>query len=88
MATCDVCGNSYDAPLLISVQEREEHGVYDSFECAISALAPRCATCSTTVIGHGVQSDGRMYCCAACAARIGDHGHVDRVDAGVPRDPS
>ncbi|WP_341267087.1 hypothetical protein [Gordonia malaquae] len=88
MATCDICGNAYDTPLLISIEGRDGQGVFDSFECAIAGLAPRCAMCETTIIGHGVQSDGRVYCCASCATRAGDHGHVDRVDAGVPGSPS
>ena len=88
MATCDRCGNTYDAPLVITVHGRPEPGVYDSFECAIASLAPRCAMCGTTIIGHGVQTDGRTYCCAACSTRAGDHGHVDRVDAGIRKEPS
>lgn len=84
MAKCDVCGNAYDNPLLISVEGRSGRGVYDSFECAIAGMAPRCAACGTPIIGHGSQSNGQVYCCAACATRCGDHGHVDRIDAGVP----
>ena len=40
MATCEVCGNDYDNPILIS-QNSKQH-VFDSFECAIHALAPTC----------------------------------------------
>jgi len=30
---------------------------FDSFECAIRALAPVCEYCSVKVIGHGVEAD-------------------------------
>jgi hypothetical protein len=41
--------------------------VFDCFECAIEALAPRCAHCRCHVIGHGIESRGRIYCCRHCA---------------------
>ena len=37
---------------------------FDSFECAINAMAPRCAHCDCRVIGHGVEAAGKIYCCA------------------------
>jgi hypothetical protein len=33
-------------------------GTFDSFECAIHALAPTCEYCGVKVIGHGVEADG------------------------------
>ena len=41
----------------------------------IGALAPKCARCGVTIIGHGVQAYGAIYCCAHCARGEG----VDRV---------
>jgi hypothetical protein len=40
---------------------------FDSFECAIQALAPTCAHCRCRVIGHGVDAKGKIYCCMHCA---------------------
>src|SRR5438034_1071911 len=41
---------------------------FDSFECAIHAVAaPACEHCGCRIIGHGVEADGRMFCCANCA---------------------
>jgi len=42
---------------------------FDSFECAIEKLAPRCAHCTCRIIGHGVDDDatGKIYCCEHCA---------------------
>lgn len=67
-ATCEVCGNSFDRPLYIRVGSDDEPvHVFDSFECAVHALAPRCAHCGCRVIGHGVQVEQSVYCCASCA---------------------
>jgi len=44
---------------------------FDSFECAIHAVAPVCEHCGCRVIGHGVEAEGRIFCCAHCAAESG-----------------
>ena len=77
MATCEVCGNEYDRTLTISVGG-EEH-VFDSFECAISRLAPTCAHCGVRVIGHGIQAGERTFCCAHCARADGEDAATDHV---------
>ena len=77
MATCEVCGNTYDKTMEISVGG-ETH-VFDSFECAIHAIAPRCGHCGIAVIGHGVEADGLIFCCAHCAEQQGFGGLTDRV---------
>ena len=69
MATCEVCGNDYDRPLQINFDGRNH--VFDSFECAIHALAPTCAHCQCRVIGHGVVAHDVIYCCAHCAHHAG-----------------
>ena len=74
---CEVCGNDYDRPLEV-ILEGEEH-YFDSFECAIHALAPECAACGCKVIGHGVQAGSAVYCCAHCADHAGIVGIHDRV---------
>ena len=77
MAKCDVCGNDYDKAFTVTVADREF--TFDSFECAIHALAPACAHCGCKVIGHGVERDGVVFCCASCAERAGVAGLVDRA---------
>jgi hypothetical protein len=77
-AVCEVCGNQYDKPLLVRSGDGEEH-VFDSFECAIHALAPTCAHCSCRIIGHGTEAGGQMYCCAHCAQEEGAMEARDRV---------
>jgi hypothetical protein len=45
-------------------------GTFDSFECALQAMAPTCAHCGCRVIGHGVEGIGRLFCCGHCAESI------------------
>ena len=74
---CEVCGNDYDKPL--EIHYRGDEHVFDCFECAIEALAPRCATCGTRVVGHGTEAHGHIFCSAHCAGVAGETGLRDRV---------
>lgn len=78
MGTCEVCGNDYDKCFQV-VAAGQTH-TFDSFECAIHKMAPICEHCGCKVIGHGVEVDGRFYCCAHCAKQAeGDVAVDDRV---------
>ena len=66
MATCEVCGNSYDKAFQVRMPAGDSH-TFDSFECAIQKLAPSCAHCKCRTIGHGLEANGKMYCCEHCA---------------------
>lgn len=77
MAKCDLCGNDYDKSFTVTM-DSETH-TFDSFECAIHALAPQCAHCGCKVIGHGVEDNGTVYCCAHCAKHEGVAGLTDRI---------
>jgi hypothetical protein len=77
VARCEVCGNEYDKSFEIVVQGTTH--VFDSFECAIHGVAPRCAHCGCAIIGHGVEADGRIFCCANCATSAGAQGLRDRA---------
>jgi nitrite reductase/ring-hydroxylating ferredoxin subunit len=77
MGICDVCGNDYDRAFRIT--QAGKTMTFDSFECAIHAMAPRCAHCQCPVIGHGVQHGGTIYCCAHCAQQSGVKGVSDRA---------
>jgi hypothetical protein len=77
MAVCEVCGNDYDKAF--EVTRAGESHTFDSFECAIQALAPTCEHCGTRIIGHGVEADGSIYCCANCASEAGVTALADRV---------
>ncbi len=77
MARCDTCGNDYDKAFTIT--RGDERGTFDSFECAIHAMAPACVHCGCKVLGHGAEHDGKIYCCAHCARHDGVQGIDDRV---------
>jgi hypothetical protein len=77
MAVCDSCGNDYDKTF--TVTRGNETRTFDSFECAITVMAPTCPLCSTTIIGHGVEAQGEIYCCAHCAQRAGADDVRDRA---------
>ncbi|HSK96525.1 MAG TPA: hypothetical protein VK891_07920 [Euzebyales bacterium] len=77
MAACDSCGNDYDKAFTIT--RDGETRTFDSFECAITVMAPSCPVCSTRIVGHGVEADGQIYCCAHCADRAGVTAVQDRA---------
>ena len=76
---CEVCGNDYDKSFTVLLGD--ERHTFDSFECAIHALAPKCVHCGCHVVGHGVEHDGVIYCCAHCAEASGAEGFTDRLDS-------
>ena len=76
MAKCETCGNDYDKAFTVTL-EGEDH-TFDSFECAIAKLAPTCLHCGCRIIGHGVEAEGSMYCCAHCASHAGHSELKDR----------
>ena len=77
MARCEVCGNDYDKSFEV-IRAGESH-VFDSFECAVHALAPTCDHCGCRIVGHGVESNGSMFCCAHCARESGVEAVRDRA---------
>jgi hypothetical protein len=77
MAQCEVCGNDYDKSF--EVRAGGASHTFDSFECAIHKLAPRCDHCGCRIVGHGTEAAGRMYCCANCARQEGEGRIADRV---------
>lgn len=74
---CETCGNDYDKPFRITKDDRSY--VFDSFECAIQALAPTCGNCGVRILGHGVETANQLYCCAHCAAAQGADQLRDRA---------
>lgn len=77
MARCDLCGNDYDKAFEVRLAGQTH--TFDSFECAIHALAPTCTHCGCKIVGHGVEAEGNFYCCAHCAHQVGIGGLRDRA---------
>lgn len=70
MHNCETCGNDY--PRMIEIVRDGKSHFFDSFECAIAALAPECAHCGCRVIGHGVDiGNDQVCCCQHCAREMG-----------------
>jgi hypothetical protein len=69
MAVCEVCGNDYH--LSFQVTAAGYTHTFDSFECAIHALAPICDHCGCKIVGHGIEANATFYCCAHCARKEG-----------------
>ena len=77
MPQCDQCGNDYDKAFQVTREGRTM--TFDSFECAIQALAPTCAHCGVRIVGHGVEEGGAVFCCAHCAKHRGATAVRDRA---------
>jgi hypothetical protein len=77
MATCETCGNEYDKAFEVLLAGKRH--VFDSFECAIHTLAPVCAHCGCRVLGHGVEAEGKLFCCTHCSEKMGIGGMRDRI---------
>lgn len=77
MAQCEVCGNDYDKSFEVSMAGTRH--TFDSFECAIHALAPKCEHCGCRIVGHGVEASGKTFCCTNCARQTGATQVRDRA---------
>lgn len=80
MGRCEVCGNEYDKAFQVILAGKTH--VFDSFECAIHALAPTCSYCGVRIVGHGMEADGAFFCCAHCAEQKGVTELQDRAAGG------
>ncbi len=76
-ARCDTCGNEYDKTFQVTMEGSVHR--FDSFECAIQKLAPRCSHCGVRILGHGLEANSRFFCCASCAAVAGSPELRDRA---------
>ncbi len=77
MPRCEVCGNDYDKSFDVTMKGQKH--TFDSFECAIHALAPTCEHCGCKILGHGVEAEESLYCCASCASMSGVRSLKDRA---------
>jgi len=78
MGVCEVCGNDYDKAFQVTLAGATH--IFDSFECAIHALAPTCNHCGCRIVGHGAENQqGVLFCCANCAKQEGVSGIRDRA---------
>lgn len=78
MPVCYTCGNDYDKTFTVTVASGETYH-FDSIECAARQIAPACEQCGTTILGHGLEADGRYFCCDHCAQGAGVEGLRDSL---------
>jgi hypothetical protein len=74
--TCSVCGNESDQAFRVVTHDGASR-IFDSFECSVEALAPRCAHCNCRILGHALRRGGATFCCEHCAR----HAASASVDA-------
>jgi hypothetical protein len=74
---CATCGNTYDKAF--EVHRDGQVLTFDSLECAVHKLAPLCMHCGCRILGHGLEANGTIFCCAHCARHEGERGLQDRV---------
>jgi hypothetical protein len=77
MPVCEVCGNDYDKAFEVRLGSRTH--TFDSFECAIHAMAPTCEACGVRIVGHGLEKGGAIFCCNHCAEGQGVTDLRDRA---------
>ena len=70
MATCSTCGNDYDMTFQVTTNKGEQYD-FDRIECAAAKIAPQCDHCGCTILGHGIQANSTIFCCANCARHAG-----------------
>lgn len=82
MAVCDTCGHDDDAAFTIT--RGGKTATFDSFECAIHAMAPRCARCGCRILGHGERNEEDLFCCAHCARQARDQSSAPPAASSEP----
>lgn len=83
MPVCDVCGNDYAGAFEVRTATGERY-TFDSFECAVHKVAPKCAHCECRILGHGIETPRGIYCCASCSRHAGVAGAVDNTALESP----
>lgn len=81
---CATCGNDYEKAFTVTWPDGRAAS-FDSVECASVQLAPECAHCRCRILGHGVETNAGIYCCAHCAREVSGADIKDRdpVPAGA-----
>lgn len=63
-ARCVNCGYNIEKDYILFINGTEF--TFDSFECAINFVAPRCSNCNTIVLGRGVHAGEDIFCSPTC----------------------
>lgn len=64
-ATCVGCGLNIEKDYILFINGKEF--TFDSFECAINFVAPRCAQCNCIIMGQGIEHADQYFCNSFCS---------------------
>jgi hypothetical protein len=67
MAICETCSKESGDAFQVSMAGGTAH-IFDTCECAMKVLAPKCAQCGARIAGESAHPNAKAYCCAECAA--------------------
>jgi len=62
---CMNCGLNIEKDYILYINGTEF--TFDSFECAINFVAPRCSNCNTIIIGRGIKYSDEIFCGQNCS---------------------
>jgi hypothetical protein len=74
MARCEMCGNDYDKSFTVTMAGTSEARTFDSFECAVHALAPTCPHCDAASWVTGWSPTARSTAAPTALARAARPG--------------
>ncbi len=75
MSRCVVCGHNSVGNFSVTLANGRTYD-FDTFQCAIDRLAPRCSRCGIRIIGHPTVVDGGLFCGPHCSQFLGIHHFV------------
>jgi len=64
MTKCETCGSQTGD--LFEVVKGGVSRTFDSFECAIEAMARPCENCGCLITGNDAVEGASIFCCSAC----------------------
>ena len=64
-ARCVNCGSNIEKDYILFVNGAEF--VFDSFECAVNFVAPRCSACNSIIMGKVIHRADEIFCSANCS---------------------
>lgn len=70
MSKCETCGNQNGQ--LFDVVKNGETRTFDSFDCAIEAMATPCDNCGCLITGSDAIEGDTRFCCSACQRQASD----------------
>jgi hypothetical protein len=80
MAICETCGKDSRDAFQVSMGGGTAH-IFDTCECAIKALAPKCAQCGGRIAGESAHPNATVFCSAKCAASAAESTSLEKVCA-------